>query len=244
MCGRFALTLPADAVAHLFDASIPEGVEMRVAPRWNICPTTAVEVVRSGPEGRTLAPIRWGFIPRWYKSPEDGPLLINARSETIAEKPAFREACRARRCLVPASGFYEWQPPKLSGGRGKVPYWIHPAGADAPFALAAVWETWRAPDGREIDACALVTAEAGPQMAALHHREPVRVAPEHWGLWLGEEGRGAATLMHAAADGFWDAHPVSPRINGTGADDEMLTWEWRPEDGPPPAPEGAQRSLL
>lgn len=246
MCGRFALTLPTDAVAALFEAAPSAALaeaQARPAARWNICPTTMIEAARLGPGGRELVPLRWGFIPRWYERPDGGPLLINARSETIAEKPAFRDACRARRCLIPASGFYEWQPPSLSGGRGKIPHWIYPAD-EAPFAFAGVWEAWRAPDGAVIEACAIVTAPAGAFMAGLHHREPVRIAHADFGLWLGEEGRGAATLMRAAPEGFWQARPVSPRINGTGADDPQLTWGWTPEDGPPPAPEGAQRTLL
>jgi putative SOS response-associated peptidase YedK len=244
MCGRFSLTTPSQAVAEHFSA-VPDALHRPSAmPRWNICPTQGVDaVLLDGDGARRITTLRWGFIPRWYKRPDGGPLLINARSETIAEKPAFRDACRARRCLIPASGFYEWQPPELSGGRGRVPHWIAPPG-EALFAFAAVWELWRGPDGAEIAACALVTAAAGEALSRLHHREPVRIAPRDQALWLGEAGRGAAALMHAAPEGYFAAHPVSPRINGITADDEHLIDEWRPEDGPPPAPDGPQGQLL
>src|SRR6056297_4086176 len=106
MCGRMANTLPPDAMARLFDAA-PDN-DLPPAPRFNICPTQSVAVVTTGAAGRRYRTMRWGFVPSWYKSPTDGPLLINARAETIAEKPAFRAACRERRCLVPVSGFYEW----------------------------------------------------------------------------------------------------------------------------------------
>jgi putative SOS response-associated peptidase YedK len=243
MCGRFTLTSPFEAAAALFDAA-PDGAHRPSAgPRWNICPTQGVDAVIAGPGGaRRLTTLRWGFIPRWYARPDGGPLLINARSETIAEKPAFRDACRARRCLIPATGFYEWQPPSLSGGRGKVPHHIHPRDGGL-FAFAGVWEAWRAPDGTEIVACAMVTAAAGPDMARLHHREPVRIDPADFALWLGEAGRGAATLMHAAPDGWFAAHPVSPRINGIRANDPLLAKEWRPEDGPPPSPTPRHRAF-
>lgn len=244
MCGRFALTTPGQAAAEHFSAAPDALHRPSTMARWNICPTQGVDAVLLDEDGaRRMTTLRWGFIPRWYTRADGGPLLINARGESIAEKPAFRDAARARRCLIPASGFYEWQPPGLSGGRGKVPYWIAPADGGL-IAFAGVWEVWRGPDGAEIAACAMVTAAAGPSMARLHHREPVCIAPEDRGLWLGEQGRGAATLMHAAPEGRFTAHPVSPRINGTGADDEHLIDEWRPEDGPPPAPDGPQGQLI
>ena len=108
MCGRFAITLPSDAMARLFNAA-PDN-DLPDVPNFNVCPTTQVHTITAGENGRRLRPMRWGFLPHWYKSPTDGPLLINARAETIAEKPAFRAACRERRCIIPATGFYESQP--------------------------------------------------------------------------------------------------------------------------------------
>ena len=106
MCGRFAITLPNDAMAQLFDARPAN--DLPDVPNYNVCPTTQIAVARSDETGRRLEPMRWGFLPHWYKTPTDGPLLINARAETVAEKPAFRAACRERRCLIAATGFYEW----------------------------------------------------------------------------------------------------------------------------------------
>ena len=106
MCGRFALTLPTDAMAQIFDAA--QDARLMPVPRYNICPTQKITTVTSCENGRHLVPMRWGFLPHWYAVARDGPLLINARAETISQKPAFREACRERRCLIPASGYYEW----------------------------------------------------------------------------------------------------------------------------------------
>ena len=220
MCGRFALTTPIDAVADLFGAVLDPRLREalgNLGPRWNICPTTPVAAVVSGDDGRRLVPLRWGFVPRWYKTPSDGPLLINARAETIAEKPAFRAAARARRCLIPADGFYEWK----REGRAKQPYWVHPAEGGLA-AFAGVWEVWRGPEGGEIAACAIVTCEAGPPISAVHHRAPVAVAEADRALWLGEAGHGAARLMHAAPEDYWALHPVSPAVNSNRADGPEL----------------------
>ena len=171
MCGRFALTTPQDSVLTTFSAQPSPRLAERLGnlgPRWNVCPTTDIPVVLSHEGKRLLAPLRWGFVPRWYKSPTGGPLLINARSETIAEKPAFREACRERRCLIPADGFYEWT--KL--GERRQPHWIRPAAGPPEgslFAFAGVWQTWKNPeDGQRLAACAIVTAGAGPDLESLH----------------------------------------------------------------------------
>ena len=214
MCGRFALTTPHDAVAEHFGAAVaPELTERlgNVGPRWNVCPTTPVAAVVSGEDGRRLTAMRWGFLPRWYKSPTDGPLLINARSETVAEKPAFRDSARSRRCLVPADGFYEW----LREGRVKRPFWVPPAAPGEPpvVAFAGVWRRWTGAEGEAIDSLAIVTCEAGPDVAHIHHREPVAIRAEDAALWLGEAGRGAARLMRAAPKGFWAPREVSPKVN-------------------------------
>ena len=216
MCGRLALTLPPDMVTQLFDAVFdsPENLE----PRYNVCPTEDVLVAVSGDGGRRLLRKRWGLLPRWYKSPTDGPLLINARSETIAQKPAFKSSAKSRRCLVPASGFYEWK--KAEDG-GRDPYYIHPAEGPA-FAFAGVWRDWTGPDGDEISTMAIVTCTASSDMAHIHHRMPVIIAPADFGLWLGEEGHGAAPLMRPAPEGTALSYPVSRKVNKAGVDDEAL----------------------
>jgi putative SOS response-associated peptidase YedK len=156
--------------------------------------------------------MRWGFLPHWYKTPTDGPLLINARAETIAEKPAFRAACRERRCLVPVSGFYEWT--KDAGGN-RLPWYFTPADG-APLVLAGIWQDWaRGEDA--FTTLAVVTTAASPWMAETHHREPVSLDPGDWAKWLGEEGHGAAALMRAAPEGRYSRWRVDPRVNSNRA---------------------------
>ena len=169
MCGRFAITLPDDAMAALFDA-VP-GNDLPRIPNYNVCPTNQVHTVTSDDGHRRLRPMRWGFIPHWYKTLSDGPLLINARAETIAEKPAFRAACRERRCLIPASGFYEWT--KDEDGK-RLPWYIHPAEGEM-LAFAGVWQAWD--KGEEpLTTCAIVTTDANKAMSKIHHRMPVVLA--------------------------------------------------------------------
>ena len=210
MCGRFAVTLPPDAVAQWFDAASSN--DLPDTPNYNICPTNQVAVVLPGSQ-RRLVPMRWGFLPHWYKSETDGPLLINARSETIAEKPAFRNACRERRCLIPANGFYEWT--KTEDGK-REPWFIHGA---APIVFAGVWQNW-GPDG--IRTCAIVTCGANPKMAQIHHRMPVILGPEDWALWLGETPGKAAPLMQAAPEDALDFFRVNPAVNSNRASGSEL----------------------
>ncbi|MFN3971690.1 MAG: SOS response-associated peptidase [Gemmobacter sp.] len=213
MCGRFTLTHPNEALARMFDAM--PGNDLPAPPRFNVCPTQPIPVVASEGGTRRLRVMRWGFLPGWYQAPNDGPLIINARSDTIATKPAFREAVRARRCLVPASGFYEWE--TAPDGRTKLP-WYFTRADGAPMALAAIWQRWER-DGQAWDTCAIVSTDAGPGMAGLHHREAVVVEQVDWPLWLGEAGHGAAVLMRASAPGIL-APPwrVDPRVNSNRAE--------------------------
>ena len=207
MCGRLALTLPPDMVTSLFDAvfDAPENLE----PRYNVCPTENILVAVSGNDGRRLVRKRWGLLPRWYKEPSGGPLLINARAETLAEKPAFARSARERRCLVPASGFYEW---KKAADGGRDPFYIQPRGAPA-FAFAGVWRDWSAPSGETLSTVAIVTCAASQDIAHIHHRMPVIIGAEDFALWLGEEGRGAARLMVPAPAGSTKSHAVSRAVN-------------------------------
>ena len=210
MCGRMTMTHPNDAMARLFDAvlsnDLPEG------PRYNICPTQTVGVATSDAGARRFRPMRWGFLPHWYKTTRDGPLLINARAETVAEKPAFRKAVRERRCLIPATGFYEW----TKGEDGaRLPWYFTPADG-APLVFAGIWQAWER-DGEAYVTCAILTTAAGPEMARLHHREPVQVAPQDFACWLGEGEDKAAPLMRAAPDGFYKVHRVDAAVNSNRA---------------------------
>lgn len=207
MCGRFVIELPVDAMAKLFAAAPANNLPP--VPNFNVCPTTQVHVVSSGESGRKLRPMRWGFLPHWYKSPTDGPLLINARAETIAEKPAFRNACRERRCILPISGFYEW----TRDGDVRLPWYITRADG-APMAMAGVWQTW----GEDhAPTCAVVTTDANGPMSTIHHRMPVILEQQDWGKWLGEEGKGAALLMRSAGDDVLKFHRVGTEVNSNRA---------------------------
>ena len=206
MCGRFTITHPNEALAALFGAGL--GNDLPDSPRFNICPTQAVAVVTSEAGVRRMRAMRWGFLPSWYKSPADGPLIINARSDTIAAKPAFREAVRTRRCLVPASGFYEWQ----TGPDGAKLPWYFTRTDGQPMALAGIWQRWG-----EGDTCAIVSTDAGPGMAGLHHREALLLEPADWPLWLGEAGHGAALLMKPSEAGVLQCFRVDRAVNSNRA---------------------------
>lgn len=215
MCGRLAVTLPNDAMAQLFAAQpandLPNG------PNFNVCPTTQVHTVRSDDGTRKLSAMRWGFIPHWYDKPGGGPLLINARAETIADKPAFKNAVRTRRCLIPASGFYEWT--KDSEG-GRDPWYIQ-ASDTSPLAFAGIWQDWS--QGSEtLRTCAIVTCGANKQMRAIHHRMPVILSQKDWGLWLGEQGKGAALLMQPAPEDHLKFHRVDRAVNSNRASGASL----------------------
>jgi putative SOS response-associated peptidase YedK len=219
MCGRLAITLPNDAMAQLFAAqpanTLPE------VPNFNVCPTTQVHVVRAsassdtGHIGRDLLPMRWGFLPHWYKTETAGPLLINARAETIAEKPAFRAACRDRRCLIMATGFYEWT---KSDAGDRLPWYIHRRDS-APIAFAGIWQGWGHEGGAT---CAIVTTPANAPISAIHHRMPLIVEPDDWPLWLGEKGKGAARLMQPGADDVLEYHRVDKAVNSNRAHGAQL----------------------
>lgn len=218
MCGRFAVTLPPDAMAQLF-AAVP-GNDLPGVPDYNVCPTNPVATVRSDGERRDLGAMRWGFLPHWYKTPSDGPLLINARAETIAEKPAFREAARARRCLVPATGFYEWS----KDAEGNRLPWYFSRRDGAPLVFAGVWQDWER-DGQTIRSCALVTCAANEATAKVHHRMPVILEQEDWAKWLGEEGHGAARLLRPAESSVLRFHRVDTAVNSNRAEGPGLIAE-------------------
>ena len=211
MCGRFAITLPVEAMARLFEA-VP-GNDVPGEARFNVCPTTQVAVCTGGDGGRRLRAMRWGFVPHWYKAPGDGPLLINARSETLAEKPAFRQACRERRCLIPADGFFEWT---RAEGRQPLPWYVHRADG-APLVMGGIWQEWESEGQDRIATCAVVTVAAGAGMAAIHDREPLVLDSSDWPLWLGEAGKGAARLMRAAVPGVLAWHRVGTEVNSNRA---------------------------
>ena len=177
MCGRFAFYSPSEATAALFGVTGSIAVE----PRYNIAPTQYIAGIRNSDEsGRELAMFRWGLIPFWAKDPSIGNRMINARSETVAEKPSFRAAYRRRRCLLLADGFYEWK----KEGESKTPYFISMA-SGAPFAFAGLWENWQSKETDEsIQSTTIITTAANEFMATLHHRMPVVLQPDTADRWL------------------------------------------------------------
>jgi len=185
-------------------------------PNYNVCPTNAVHVVRSGEAARQLVPMRWGFLPHWYKAENAGPLLINARAETIAEKPAFRAACRDRRCLIVATGFYEW----TKGEQGtRLPWYFHRRDG-APIAFAGIWQNWGSDNGAPT--CAIVTTAANTHVSKVHHRMPLILDPDDWPLWLGEAGKGAARLMVPGGQGVLAYFRVDMAVNSNRASGPRL----------------------
>ena len=206
MCGRYALTSSPAVIAERFHLLwTPE-----LAPHYNIAPGQAIPVVRETGQGRELAFLRWGLIPSWAKEASIGMRLINARGETLADKPAFRSAYRQRRCLIPADAFYEW---KAIAGR-KQPYCIR-LRDEGPFGMAGLWEHWKAPDGQAVESCTIVTVDANALIAQLHDRMPLIVAPEDYDAWLTAESK---ELPHAVAAGDMRYHPVSPLVSNARND--------------------------
>jgi putative SOS response-associated peptidase YedK len=217
MCGRMALTLPQDAMVQLF-AARPAN-DLPPVPNFNICPTDSVRIVtHTTDEERKLRAMRWGLIPKWYKKPNDGPLLINARAETIAHKPTFHDSARAQRGIIIASGFYEW----TKGTEGGRDPWYITRQDGAPLAFAAIWQDWGSRDAERVPTCAIVTTAATGSIAAIHHRTPVVLVAHDWSLWLGEQGKGAAPLMKAAANSVLQWRRVSRAVNSNRAKGEDL----------------------
>jgi putative SOS response-associated peptidase YedK len=208
MCGRFTLTSPAETIAEQFQ--LPEVPSL--SPRYNIAPTQPVAAVRRQPGngGRELAVLRWGLVPFWAKDPKIGSRMINARSETVAEKRSFRAAFRRRRCLVVADGFYEWQRRE----RGKQPFFIR-LRDERPFAFAGLWEHWEGPAGA-LESCTVLTTEPNDLMRPLHSRMPVILPPEHYDLWLDPGVQEAGLLQPLLRPyPFEDmmAYPISTWVN-------------------------------
>lgn len=216
MCGRFVITSAPAALRQLFGYI----EQPNFPPRYNVAPTQPIPVVLIENGARHFRLMRWGLLPGWVKDPKGFTLLINARSETVLEKPAFKKAIRRRRGLIPADGYYEW---KAVDGR-KQPFFIHRADG-APLGFAAVFETWVGPNGEELDTVAIVTAAAGEDLVALHDRVPVTISPRDFERWLdsrSDEIDSILPLMTAPRIGEFAWHPVSTRVNRVANDDEQL----------------------
>lgn len=214
MCGRFTLFAPGDVLERMF--GVDEAPSL--APRYNIAPSQPVAAGRVLPDGsgREIALLRWGLVPSWAKDPAVGERMINARAETVAEKPSFRSAFRRRRCLVPADGFYEW---RKAPGR-KHPYFIR-FRDERPFAIASLWERWEGPDGSAVETCALITTAANEAVSPIHDRMPVILDPNDYDLWLDpalQAKEALLPLLRAFPADEMTAFPVDLRVNNPKVD--------------------------
>lgn len=216
MCGRFVLAADALTVQQAFNLSEIPG---EMVARYNIAPSQPVAVIANDAP-MTLTYFKWGLVPSWAKDPTVGYKMINARSETAAEKPSFRAAFKRRRCIIPADGFYEWQ----QGAGGKTPLFIHMDGRPV-FGMAGLWESWQSPDGGELRTCAILTTSANDFMRPIHDRMPVILEVNDYALWL-DGGEGAVPLlqelMKPAASEAFRAYPVSKAVNKPGIDGPEL----------------------
>lgn len=212
MCGRFVQATPGEVIAEVFGLSeVPQ-----LAPRYNLAPTQQAAVVRAEAGGRRLAFCRWGLIPSWAKEQSIGNRLINARAETLAEKPAFRRALVSRRLVIPATGFYEW---KRETSR-KTPYFFRLQGG-FPMALAGLWELWQPPEGPPVESFTVITTEANDFMKTIHDRMPAILGREAVEAWLDPSLRDASflqSLLKPAPAGWLEAFPVTRHVNNPAYD--------------------------
>lgn len=214
MCGRFTLTVDTADLQEAFN-----GFEFpaNIAPRFNIAPSQPVLVLPNDGKNRADFFV-WGLIPGWAKDPTIGMRMINARAETLAEKPSFRGPYRYKRCLIPADGFYEWK--QEPGARGKTPHYIR-LKEHRPFAIAGLWDEWLGPDGSQVKTCTIITTAPNPLMARIHDRMPVILRPEDYAKWLTSESRQPMdlnNLLTAYPAEEMETYPVSKLVNQARAD--------------------------
>jgi putative SOS response-associated peptidase YedK len=215
MCGRIVRESPVAALAAAFDAIPADGLAVR--PRWNLCPGDDLVIVVQTGGTRRMGTVRWGFVPAFARDPERGPRSINARAESVATRPAFRDAFRRRRCVVAADGFYEW----AGEGRARQPYLVRHR-SRRPLALAGLWERWRPPDGPPLQTGLIITCPSAGRLAALHDRMPAILGPDAVARWLDSACGDPAALLVPFPDDLLDIHPVSRRVNSPRNDSPDL----------------------
>ena len=205
MCGRFSFSQSSEALAEAFHLTVPS-----LSPRYNIAPTQPAPTILQSADGREFKLLYWGLIPSWAKDTKMGAKLINARAETVDEKPAFRSAFKKRRCLVLADGFYEWQ---QQNGK-KQPYYFRVEDGK-PFAFAGLWEHWESPDGEEIDSCTIITTQANEILQPIHDRMPVILNPKDYDHWLDpmQKPEQLQQLLQPYSSTEMTCYPVSTKVN-------------------------------
>ena len=214
MCGRYVIKTPPGLMRDAFGYA----EQPNFPPRYNVAPTQPIPVVRIDGGRRSFALVRWGLIPAWVKDPRGFSLLINARAESVLDKPAFRNAMRRRRCLVPADGFYEW---KQDGAR-KRPFY---AAGKQLLAFAALWEPWIGPNGEEMETACIITTTANRTLRGLHDRMPAVIPPQAFDMWLdcaNVDAETASALLVPAAEDTFDPYEVSMAVNRTANDSAAL----------------------
>jgi putative SOS response-associated peptidase YedK len=235
MCGRYLIISPPEAMRLL-----AEYLEQpNFPPRHNVAPTQPIPVVRLDGVTRHFSLMRWGLLPSWVKDPKTFTLLINARGESVCEKPAFKNAMKRRRCLIPADGFYEWK----AEGKLKRAFVVRPRDGK-PVMFAGLWETWVGPNGEEMDTAAIVTTEANGTLHPIHHRMPVILEKDEFEPWLDcahvDTGRAQALLKPAAEDRM-EAYEISPQINRVVNDGPQVLEPYTAPEAVPEAPKQKRR---
>jgi putative SOS response-associated peptidase YedK len=235
MCGRYALILPPEAIRQLFRFFGPvwNGATPNWPARYNVAPTQDVPVLRAPNE---IAQIRWGLVPSWTKEVGPAP-LINARGESVAEKPSFRGAFKSRRCLVPADGFYEWR----LEGKLKVPMYIRMRSKE-PLVFGGIWDRWTTPDGKTLDSMSIVTTGANRLIGQLHDRMPVILDPKDWEGWIAGPPETAQKLIQPCPDDWLEYFTVSRQVNAVANDGPGLIEPAGTEAPPAPPPKRASKT--
>ena len=218
MCGRFTNRLTWREIVALYRLSVPANPERNLPAHYNICPTDTIGAVIARDAKRDLAPMRWGLVPYWWKKrAKDTPATFNARAETVAEKAMFRDAFKGRRCLIPASGYYEWKGTET----GKQPYYFT-ASDGSPLTIAGLWDEWKDIEtGERLKSCTMIITTANEFVSKIHDRMPVLLQPKDFDAWL--TGHAGIERLRPAANDYLQMWPVSRRVNSSRAPDDDPT---------------------
>jgi putative SOS response-associated peptidase YedK len=225
MCGRFVRSTNIRDLGKIFDT---EDVLSQLDPSYNIAPTQPIAVIMVDGK-RKLVSMKWGLIPHWAKDPEIGSRMINARAETIDEKPSFKHPLKRHRCLILADGFYEWK----TEDKKKYPSYIH-LKSSKPFAMAGIYDSWQSPTGEVITSCSIITTEANEFMKQIHHRMPVIINPEDYDVWLNPDVNDPVIIKNILSrpidPGMMESHEVSPEVNSTSHNSPDCILPWKKPD--------------